>query len=146
MREVEPVNPAEVARTRFIVDRANAHAQNHEGEFDSCTRLQCVQARPSYQPDEPYGTRTDPIEQAVAIVSAEYGEVEAALAKNPIVIGMAEGVRDMWNTQRDLLVGPGGSPKHDFMLTALDTYKKRGGTIGCHIGAVANAITDILGG
>lgn len=79
----------------------------------------------------------------MAIEAAHYGETRKALAADPIIKDMAEGVRHI---TLDELVHPGGGARHEFMMAALREYQGRGGEIGTHIGGPAEAILAILYG
>jgi hypothetical protein len=80
-------------------------------------------------------------DRPVAVTAAHYAETEARLMRDPIVIAMAEGVREM--NPADLAHGD-GTPRHEFMLAANDEYRKRGGSDGGHLGAIASAILALL--
>jgi len=77
------------------------------------------------------------------IRAAHYGETEQRLAHDPIVQAMAQ---DLGNVNPAALVhdGEDETPRFEFMLAANDEYRKRGGTDGGHIGAVASAILIVL--
>lgn len=45
MHNSGPVDQSQVALTRSLGDALNLHAHSHEGEFDTCTREQCVAVR-----------------------------------------------------------------------------------------------------
>lgn len=70
-------------------------------------------------------------------------ETLAALRRDPIVIGMAGGLRETPITE---LAHENGTPRHEFMLAALDTYRKRGGqyTGRLRIGTIASALLSLL--
>lgn len=75
----------------------------------------------------------------VTIQAAHYGETEAALAADPIILGMAADIpADTAKTMLD------GDPNWRFMQAALDTYKERGGEIPTHIGGPARAVQAVL--
>jgi hypothetical protein len=78
------------------------------------------------------------------IRAAHYGEVEARLMKDPIVIAMAKGLAGV---PVDQMVHPGfdGTPRFEFMQAANREYRERGGQDGGHIGAVAHALLNLLG-
>jgi hypothetical protein len=80
-------------------------------------------------------------DKPVVIKAMHYVETEARLTCDPVVIDMAEGVRQM---NRAELADELGVPRHEFMLAANDEYRKRGGTDSGHIGAIAIAILALL--
>ena len=78
------------------------------------------------------------------IRSKQYGEDEARLAKDPIVIAMAA------ELPRDGFLGrylhDNGEPTFSFMMLANEEYRKRGGGgDAMHIGCIAHAILKIKG-
>jgi hypothetical protein len=78
--------------------------------------------------------------------SKDYGETEARLAQDPIVIAMAKGLAGV---PREELVhvdedGDEGGARFEFMQSANAEYRERGGKDGGHIGAVANALLLVL--
>lgn len=80
--------------------------------------------------------------------SKDYGETEARLAADPIVIAMAKGLA---NVPRSELVHDTSdvtdtdvTPRFEFMQRANAEYRERGGTDGGHIGAVAHALLMVL--
>ncbi|QAY03008.1 hypothetical protein SEA_GEMMA_82 [Mycobacterium phage Gemma] len=75
------------------------------------------------------------------IESEEYEETRQRLTQDPIVIAMAEDVR---NLNRDQIAHEGGTPRFEFMQAANQEYAMRGGTDGGHIGAIAEAIIRVL--
>ena len=77
------------------------------------------------------------------IRSKQYGEDEARLAKDPIVVAMAaELPRDGF---RGRSLHDSGEPTFSFMMLANEEYRKRGGKDGAHIGCIAHAILKIKG-
>lgn len=81
------------------------------------------------------------------IRAAHYGETEARLKTDPVVLSMAA----------DLVVGilggdvdtetftdSGGGPNHSFMLMANSAYRAKGGTDGGHLGAVPTAVLEVV--
>ena len=75
------------------------------------------------------------------IRAAHYGETEARLANDPIVIAMAAGLSGV---SRDQMCHDDGTPRHEFMGAANREYRSRGGKDGGHIGAVAHALLKVL--
>ncbi len=74
-----------------------------------------------------------------------YREAERWLGQHPIVLAMAEGVREM---PPEKLMSKDGTPLFEFMLAANEEFDKRGGKPEghrMHIGAVASAVLTILG-
>jgi hypothetical protein len=69
----------------------------------------------------------------IVIQAEQYGDTEAALAADPIIVGMAAGIPD----DVDL---SGWS----FTTNALAEYRERGGTIVTHIGGPAAAIRALV--
>jgi hypothetical protein len=85
-------------------------------------------------------------QKITVIAAAHYGETEARLAKQPIVIAMA---RELAGVPREQLVhvdedGDEGGARFEFMQRANAEYRERGGKDGGHIGAVANALLKVL--
>lgn len=77
------------------------------------------------------------------IKAAHYGETEARLMLDPIVIDMAKGLADV--PRKELVHdGPDGGPRFEFMQAANAQYRDRGGKDGGHIGAVAHALINLL--
>ncbi|AYD87113.1 hypothetical protein SEA_NICOLETERA_86 [Mycobacterium phage NicoleTera] len=75
------------------------------------------------------------------IKAAHYGETEARLQRDPIVVAMSvemtgapDKIKASW-THDD-----GKQPTFEFMQMANGEYRRRGGTDGGHIGAVAHAL------
>lgn len=78
-----------------------------------------------------------------AIEAAHYGETRRALMADPIIVAMAEELEGLpWH--KDLCHEDRTTPRFEFMMGALDEYKRRGGTIGSHIGGPAEAILALL--
>jgi len=85
----------------------------------------------------------------MAVIKAKhYGETEARLAQDPIVIAMAHGLADV---PRSELVHDTSdvsdthvTPRFEFMQKANAEYRARGGQDGGHIGAVAHALLMVL--
>lgn len=77
----------------------------------------------------------------VVIQAAHYGETEARLMEDPIVLAMAQGLADV--PRKDLAHDDGGA-RFEFMQRANAEYRERGGKDGGHIGAVANALLKLL--
>ncbi|WP_433444632.1 hypothetical protein [Nonomuraea sp. CA-141351] len=75
------------------------------------------------------------------ILDPSHAEIEKKLAADPIVQAMAEGLRGV---PIENLAHDGGTPRHEFMGAANDEYRKRGGQIGGHLGAVARALLQLL--
>lgn len=75
------------------------------------------------------------------IQAAHYGRTEQNLSQEQIVVDMAAGLPIDLRT--DGAVNEHGEPSSAFMGAALAEYKRRGGTTGCHIGAVANALLKL---
>jgi len=78
------------------------------------------------------------------IESADYENTRQRLMKDPIVITMAEEIATLASGVRTEMVHEGGNPKSDFMMAANKEYRKRGGTDGGHIGAIAEAIFRLV--
>ena len=82
------------------------------------------------------------------IKAAHYGETEARLTQDPIVIAMAKGLADVPRGQlvheRAVIGGNEVTPRFEFMQSANAEYRQRGGTDGGHIGAVAHALLNLL--
>lgn len=86
--------------------------------------------------------------KATVIRAAHYGETEARLMQDPIVIAMAKGLA---NVPRAELVHDTGdvsdthvTPRFEFTQAANAEYRERGGKDGGHIGAVAQALLNLL--
>jgi len=76
-----------------------------------------------------------------ALEAAHYQETRDRLINDPIVQDMAVTITaDMLPD----ITHDSGSPRFEFMLPANDEYRKRGGTDGGHIGAIAEAILMIV--
>lgn len=81
------------------------------------------------------------------IKAAHYAETEKRLTQDPIVIAMAEELRDAVPRTEMVHPGPPGDTlRFEFMQAANKEYRKRGGTDGGHIGAVGRAIINVLDG
>jgi hypothetical protein len=80
-------------------------------------------------------------DKPVVLQAMHYAETERRLMGDPIVRDMAEGVRHM---DRADLAHDTGTPRHEFTMAANDEYRKRGGTDGGHLGAIATAILNLL--
>jgi hypothetical protein len=90
----------------------------------------------------------------MAIEAEHYQKTRDALKKDPVILAMvAEIQRDMnYNSFMAMFThngtrrrtDEGDGPTFDFMGRALDEYKKRGGTIGSHIGGPAEAIIALM--
>jgi hypothetical protein len=82
------------------------------------------------------------------IRSKDYDETENRLAKDPIVIAMAEEIKvdiKMGRAQMvQFLHDESAQPRFEFMMACNDEYKSRGGTDGGHIGAIATAVLKVL--
>lgn len=76
------------------------------------------------------------------IKAAHYGETEARLLEDPIVIELASEIP--WNELNDRFLNNDMEPNFDFMMRANDAYASRGGKDGGHIGAIANAIVALV--
>jgi hypothetical protein len=88
------------------------------------------------------GHFTQQKENIMAIEASHYGETRKALAADPIIRAMADGVRHM---TRPELAHEDGTPLYEFMSRASDEYHNRGGKIQTHIGGPAEAILIVLG-
>lgn len=79
-----------------------------------------------------------------AIVSREIQDNDAALAADPIVIGMARGLAFV---SRSELAHPDGTPRMAFSSAALDEYviRRNGQIVPATIGSVARAVLSLLG-
>ncbi|AIW02981.1 hypothetical protein PBI_LARENN_86 [Mycobacterium phage Larenn] len=81
------------------------------------------------------------------IRAAHYGENEALLQNDPIVLAMANEIGA--DPNRDKLINgwthDGGSARFEFIQMANREYARRGGNANEHIGAVAAAILALLG-
>lgn len=75
------------------------------------------------------------------IRAAHYGETEARLMEDPIVIAMAKGLADV---PRKEIAHEDGGARFEFMQAANAQYRERGGQDGGHIGAIANALIKLL--
>ncbi|WP_433242593.1 hypothetical protein [Actinomadura nitritigenes] len=76
------------------------------------------------------------------IRSADYDETVTKLMADPIIRDMAKGLAN--EKLADLQHDETGTPRHGFMMPALDEYKRRGGKIESHIGGPAEALLRIL--
>ena len=76
------------------------------------------------------------------IQAAHYGETEARLLEDPIVIELASEIP--WNELNDRFLNNDMEPNFDFMMRANQAYSDRGGKDGGHIGAIANAIVALV--
>jgi len=76
------------------------------------------------------------------IKAAHYGETEARLRKDPIVIALASEIP--WNELNDRFLDSNSEPNFDFMMRANEAYRARGGEDGGHIGAIAAAIVSLV--
>lgn len=79
----------------------------------------------------------------MAIEAAHYGETRARLKADPIVREMAATVATEHLPQ---LAAWDGTPRFAFMQAANREYAARGGQDGGHIGAVAEAIIELVKG
>lgn len=82
------------------------------------------------------------------IRAKHYDETEERLAKDPVIISMAKGLKD---TPLSELVHDTGdvsdthvTPRFEFMQAANREYASRGGKDGGHLGAVSHALLKIL--
>lgn len=83
----------------------------------------------------------------MAIQAAHYAETEKRLADDPIVVALAADVIAgvaQGSVSLDMFRHDSGTPRHGFMGNANAEYRRRGGTDGGHIGAVANAILAVV--
>jgi hypothetical protein len=71
------------------------------------------------------------------IAAGHYAEDVTELLKDPIILGMAVGLREI---PREKIMHDNGTPRHEFMGQANKTYRERGGKGGKSIGAVAEAL------
>jgi hypothetical protein len=71
------------------------------------------------------------------IESNDYENTRQRLMKDPIVIAMAD---DVSNYDISKLTHEGGNPNFEFMMKANEEYRRRGGTDGGHLGAIAEAV------
>lgn len=74
------------------------------------------------------------------IKAAHYVETETRLQRDPIVLALTV---DLYHAPEHVMEGfvhEDGSPNFRFMQVVNAEYRKRGGTDGGHIGAIANAI------
>jgi hypothetical protein len=76
------------------------------------------------------------------IRAAHYGETEARLMEDPIVIAMAMGLADV--PRKELAHDGGETPRFEFTQSANAEYRARGGQDGGHIGAVSAALLKLL--
>lgn len=77
------------------------------------------------------------------IESEDYEVTRQRMMKDPIVIAMAEGLFN--TTVKDIThPGPEKTPRFEFMMMANKEYRRRGGTDGGHIGAVAEALIRLV--
>ena len=74
--------------------------------------------------------------------AAHYGETEARLMEDPIVIELASEIP--WNELNERFLNDDMEPNFEFMMRANDAYASRGGTDGGHIGAVASAVVALV--
>lgn len=79
------------------------------------------------------------------IRAAHYGETEERLTHDPIVIAMASEIPEAMVTVENNMIHESGQPTSGFMNTCNAEYRRRGGTDGGHIGAVAHAILMLMG-
>lgn len=73
------------------------------------------------------------------IESDDYRKEEEVLKADPIVIAMADEIRNLAPSMRPDMTG------HDFMGRANDEYTRQGGTNHRSIGGVARAIRALVG-
>lgn len=74
------------------------------------------------------------------IAAGHYAEDVKELLKDPIIISMAIGLRDV---PREKIMHDSGTPRHEFMGQANRVYAERGGKGGKSIGAVAQALIQL---
>ncbi|QDM57665.1 hypothetical protein SEA_GROUPTHINK_85 [Mycobacterium phage Groupthink] len=79
----------------------------------------------------------------MAVIEAKhYEETRQRLSKDPLVIALAEEIRGLPREQ--MVHEDSGTPRFEFMQAANREYRRRGGTDGGHIGAIAEAVIRIL--
>ncbi|AGM61600.1 hypothetical protein SEA_SOILDRAGON_85 [Mycobacterium phage SoilDragon] len=79
----------------------------------------------------------------MAVIEAKhYEETRQRLTKDPIVIALSEEIRGLPREQ--MVHEDSDTPRFEFMQAANREYRRRGGTDGGHIGAIAEAIIRIL--
>lgn len=76
-----------------------------------------------------------------AIEADHYRTTRKELAADPLIRDMAAGLEGV---PLDQLQHAPGEPRGPFMMGALEEYRKRGGTIGSHIGGPAQAILGVI--
>lgn len=76
------------------------------------------------------------------IRAAHYGETEARLMEDPIVIAMAMGLAN--TARKELVHDDGETARFEFTQSANAEYRARGGTDGGHVGAVSAALLKLL--
>lgn len=81
-------------------------------------------------------------DKIVVIEASHYQRVRDALAKDPVIVKMAEEVGTINDPEG--MTHDGGHPRYSFMLWSLREYRARGGTIESHIGGPAEAILALL--
>jgi len=83
------------------------------------------------------------------IESDDYEATRQRLMKDPIVIAMAEDIKKnkmprKFFVHNDDPDEPRPTPRYEFMMKANSEYRRRGGTDGGHIGAIAEAILRLI--
>lgn len=77
--------------------------------------------------------------------AAHYGETRQRLMRDPIVAKMASEI-EAFDPKLERFLHEDGTPRFEFMQRANREYRDRGGKDGGHIGAVAEAIRDLING
>jgi hypothetical protein len=81
----------------------------------------------------------------MTIEAAHYAETRQSLMQDPIIIQMAQEIREDPDMDLDtLLHAESGEPHWGFMNAARHNYRKRGGEVESHIGGPAEAIVALL--
>lgn len=82
-------------------------------------------------------------EEPTVIQANHYEQARQRFMKDPIVIAMAEELKD-WPMRSEGLMHDNGNPTFKLMQLANKEYSRRGGKDDAHIGAVAEAILRLL--
>jgi hypothetical protein len=80
----------------------------------------------------------------MTIEATHYEETRLAFMADPIVQAMAEELPDAFLYGGDMLSAD-GTPRFEFMQMANGAYRRKGGALSGHIGAVAEAIVRLKG-
>lgn len=69
--------------------------------------------------------------------AAHYEQTRSALMEDPVILNMLGGLDEVPDSA---IMHEDGTATHEFTLGALDEYRRRGGTVDCHIGGPAQAL------